>query len=166
MGRKLFQLKFNLKRPKIKTCETELFFSHIIHRETCVYWLRTKNITLFFHIYKFVIQKYTHWTFVLQVCNVCIQSSKHTSSGILKILSAINCHKPSLLQMTHINQEDGTLAASLTDTLSCVSRNIWIVSQAASQIKWLNLIFLISLINSLLLDNYDHSQLTQKIPNI
>ena len=115
-----------------------IFFTHYSQRNVCVLITNQKYNIVFPYI-QVCNSKVHSLIFFFQVCYVCIQSSKHTSSGILKILSAINCHKPSLLQMTHINQEDGTLAASLTDTLSCVSRNIWIVSKATSQIKWLNL---------------------------
>ena len=51
-------------------------------------------------------------------------------------------HKGHSSLNSDINQEDGTLAASLSDTLSCVSRNIWIVSHATSQM--IKSIFLIS----------------------
>ena len=36
---------------------------------------------------------------------------------------------PGLVEVTYINQDDATLLASLTDTLRCDRRNIWIVSR-------------------------------------
>ena len=36
---------------------------------------------------------------------------------------------PGFVEVTYINQDDATLLASLTDTLRCDRRNIWIVSR-------------------------------------